>query len=122
MNMNAKMAATILGVIFLAVGVLGFIPNPLVSPGGIFAVNPAHNAVHIVSGLIILGGAYSAVGARTTLLVVGVIYAVVAILGYVMSGDMLLGIIQVNDNDRWLHVVLAVVILAAGYFLPNGKK
>lgn len=122
MSVNAKMAAMILGVIFLAVGVLGFIPNPLVSPSGIFAVNPAHNVVHIVSGLVILGGAYSAIGARTTLLVVGAVYAVVAILGFVMSGDMLLGTIQVNDADRWLHVLLAVVILAAGYFLPNGRK
>jgi len=36
-----------------------------------------------------------------------------------LAGDMLLGIIHVNNADKWLHVVLAVVILAAGFMLPD---
>ncbi len=52
MNLNAKTAAIVIGVIFLAVGILGFFPNPLVSPTGLFAVNTVHNLIHIVSGLV----------------------------------------------------------------------
>jgi hypothetical protein len=118
--MNAKTAALIIGIVFIVVGILGFIPNPLVSPTGIFAVNTAHNLVHLVSGIAILAGAYmAAIGAALTLKVFGVIYGLVAILGLFTGSGMLLGLIHVNTADHWLHVVLAVVILAAGFMLPE---
>lgn len=121
MTITAKTAAIVLGAIFIIVGILGFIPNPLVSPTGLFAVNAAHNVVHLASGAVLLAGALSAFGARTALLVIGVVYAAVALLGLALGGPMLLGVIQMNAADHALHVVLAVVILAAGYFLPEGK-
>jgi hypothetical protein len=119
--MNAKTAALIIGVAFVLVGILGFVPNPLVSPTGLFAVNTAHNLVHIVSGVFILGGAYSGMGAALTLKIFGVVYAAVAGMGFFTSGDMLLGLIQVNHADHWLHAALAVVILAAGFGLSDDR-
>jgi hypothetical protein len=119
--MNAKTAALIIGVVFLLVGILGFFPNPLVSPTGIFAVNTEHNLVHIVSGILILAGAYSGMGASLTLKIFGLVYALVAILGFMSTGNMLLGLILVNHADHWLHVLLAVVILAAGFLLPDER-
>jgi hypothetical protein len=121
MDMNAKTAALILGVVFVLVGILGFIPNPLISPTGLFVVNPAHNLVHLVSGAALLAGVYTDIGASLMLKIVGVIYAVVAILGLVMGGNMLLGLAAVNHADHWLHVALAVVILAAGFLLPDDR-
>jgi hypothetical protein len=121
MNLNARTAALVLGAVFLLVGILGFIPNPLVSSTGLFAVNTAHNLVHIVSGAVILAGAYTALGASMGLKIIGVIYALVAILGLFSSGPMLLGMILVNHADHWLHVALALVILAAGFLLPDDK-
>jgi len=120
--MTAKAAAIIIGIVFLAVGILGFIPNPLVSPDGIFAVNSMHNLVHLVSGVVILWGAYG-FGAALGLKIIGIVYAIVAILGFFMVGEdqMLLGLIHVNEADKWLHVVLAVVILAAGFGLPDDE-
>jgi hypothetical protein len=120
MNLNAKTAAIIIGVVFLAVGILGFFPNPLVSPTGLFAVNTAHNLVHIVSGLVLLAGAYTGLGAALALKVVGIVYAIVAVLGLVSGGaNMLLGMILVNHADHWLHVGLSAVILAAGFLLDD---
>jgi uncharacterized protein DUF4383 len=119
--MTAKTAATILGIVFVAVGILGFIPNPLVSPTGLFAVNTAHNLVHLVSGVALLAGAFTAIGASMTLKVFGIIYAVVAVIGLFTGGNMLLGLILVNHADHWLHVALAVVILAAGFMLPDDE-
>ena len=125
MDFNAKTAALVIGIVFIVAGLLGFVPNPLVSPTGVFAVNTAHNLVHLLTGIAILAGAYTTVGARNTLLVVGVIYAVVAIAGFIPGlttrGNMLLGFIQVNRADHWLHVLLAIVILAAGYYLPEDR-
>ena len=122
MNLNAKTAAMVLGIVFLIVGALGFVPNPIVGENGIFLTNHTHDWVHIGTGIVILLGAYSPLGATLTLRVVGIIYAIVAVLGFVMPGDMLMGMIAMNMADHWLHVVLAIVILYAGFGLPDVVK
>lgn len=122
MGLNARTAAIVFGVVFILVGVLGFIPNPLVGPDGFFAVNLTHNVIHLVSGGLLLAGVYTQLGASMALKIVGVVYALVAILGFVMPGDMMLGMVAMNEADRWLHVVLAVVLLAAGFGLNGMKK
>ena len=119
--MTTKLAATVIGIVFLAVGILGFIPNPIVSPTGMFAVNTLHNVVHLVSGAVLLGGVYTSLGSGLALKIVGVVSGAVAILGLVVGPGMLLGLIHVNAADNWLHVVLAIVILAAGFMLPDNK-
>ena len=118
--MNTRMAGMVLGAVFILVGILGFIPNPLVSPTGLFVVNPLHNIVHLVSGAVILGGVYS-FGSALGLKIVGIVYAIVAVLGLVMTQDNMLFGIAMNMADHWLHVVLAVVILLAGFALPDDK-
>jgi hypothetical protein len=118
--MNTRTAGLVIGIVFIVVGVLGFIPNPLISATGFFMVNTLHNVVHLVSGAVILAGVYS-FGSALGLKIIGVVYAIVAILGLVMGGDMLFGI-AVNMADHWLNVVLAVVILIAGFGLPDGGK
>lgn len=122
MGLNARTAAIVFGVVFILVGVLGFIPNPLIGPEGIFAVNTTHNVIHLVSGALLLAGVYTQLGASMALKIVGIVYAIVAILGFVMPGDMMLGMVAMNEADRWLHVVLAVVLLAAGFGLNGMKK
>jgi hypothetical protein len=118
--MNARTAAFALGIIFIIVGVLGYIPNPLVGPNAIFVTNGMHNLVHIISGIFLLIGVYTALGPTLALRIVGVVYALVAILGFVMmhGGDGMMFGIAMNALDHWLHVVLAIVILAAGFGLP----
>ncbi|HEX5006851.1 MAG TPA: DUF4383 domain-containing protein [Hyphomonadaceae bacterium] len=118
--MNARTGALVLGVIFILVGIAGFVPNPLVGPNGIFVTNPMHDYIHIGSGAVLVLAGLSSF-AKPGLLLVGVIYAAVAALGFVMQEDMLLGLIHVNDADRYLHVGLALVLLAAGILLPGGN-
>jgi hypothetical protein len=119
--MTARLAAIVLGIVFVLIGLLGFFNNPVL---GLFAVNPAHNIVHIVSGVVLLAGAYSSLGSSMALKIIGIVYVIVAILGFFMvSADgMLLGFITMNEADKWLHVVLAVVILAAGFLLPDDDQ
>ena len=121
MNLNARTAGILIGVVFVVVGIVGFIPNPLVSPTGLFAVNTAHNLVHLLSGAAILACALTGVATALSLQIFGVVYALVAILGFLSHGNMLLGLVRVNHADHWLHVLLAVVILAAGFLLPEEK-
>ena len=113
--MDTRMVANVLGVILIIAGIIGFIPNPIAySSGAFFTVNAAHNVVHIVSGLFLLAGAFTGLGSAMALRILGTVYVIVAVLGFV-GGDMILGFISNNSGDDWLHVVLAIVLLVAGF-------
>lgn len=126
MDFNARTAAFVLGIVLLIAGVLGYIPNPLVghmSDGtpALFLTNNLHNLVHIASGIFLLIGVYTSLGSSMALKILGIVYAIVAILGFVlpMPDGMMFGVLLMNQADNWLHVVLAIVLLAAGFALPT---
>jgi hypothetical protein len=113
-----KTAAILFGIVFLLVGVLGFVPG--ITTGqmllGIFHVNAVHNLVHLLSGAVaLLTGLTSTAAARTYFRVFGIVYALVAVLGFIVGNGLLLGLIANNMADTWLHVVIALVALALGF-------
>jgi hypothetical protein len=119
----AKTLSLVFGVVFVLVGVLGWIPNPIVGPSGIFETNFMHDLVHLVIGLVFLYVAFMAVHQATLAFkVVGVVYLLIAVLGFFMAphGGALLGLVHTNAADHWLHVVLGVVLLGLGFMLPKG--
>jgi hypothetical protein len=114
------MVANVLGVILIIAGIIGFVPNPIAySSDAIFTVNAAHNVVHIVSGLFLLAGAYTGLGSAMALRILGIVYVIVAVLGFISGDNMILGFISNNSGDNVLHVVLALVLLAAGFGLTE---
>jgi uncharacterized protein DUF4383 len=123
----AKTFGMLFRIIFLAVGILGFVPGITTTGAdgmpmllGIFMVNTAHSVVHIASGIVFLLASMSGAGAaRLWFQLFGVIYAIVAILGFMTPNGMLLGLISNNPADTWLHVVLAVAMLAIGFGTPK---
>ena len=117
-----KTAAILFGIVFLAVGILGFVPgittdvNGMPMLLGIFHVNPAHDFVHIASGVVFLLCGMAGPGpSRTFFKIFGVVYALVAVMGFVVGNGMIFGLISNNTADTWLHVVLAVVMLYLGF-------
>jgi hypothetical protein len=121
-----KTLGMLFGIVFLAVGVLGFVPgvtsvvNGMPMLLGIFHVNTAHNLVHIVSGAIFLFAAMSGAGAaRLWFQIFGVIYAIVAVLGFTNPAGPLLGMISNNPPVTYLHVVLAAAMLLIGFATPK---
>jgi hypothetical protein len=124
MALNARNVAFVLGVIMLIVGVLGYVPNPIVGPTGFFVTNNLHNLVHILSGILLLIGVYTALGPSLALKILGIVYAIVAVLGLVMmkGGDGVMFGIAMNMMDHWLHVILAILLLAAGFGLPAMRR
>src|SRR5690242_16853272 len=109
-----KTAAVLFGIVFLLVGILGFVPGVTNDQMllGIFHVNAAHNVVHLVSGAVALwAGMATASCARMFFRVFGIVYALVALLGFFVGNGMLLGLISNNMADTWLHVIIAVVAL-----------
>ena len=110
------------GSVFVLVGLLGFIPNPLVSSGGIFEVNAMHNLVHLLTGAAFLfGGLFLEGREGLTLKTVTAAYFGVAVLGFLTSGNTLLGMVHINEADRWLHLGLAIAMLAAAFVASRPK-
>ena len=119
--MTAKTAALVFGLVFIAVGLLGFVDNPIVgtSDDAIFHADQTHNIVHIVSGVLFVLVALAAAGAAKTFLILfGVVYLALGVMGLTSIGSdsmtTLLGFLHVNANDNYLHIGLGVVILLVG--------
>ncbi|MEZ5566635.1 MAG: DUF4383 domain-containing protein [Gammaproteobacteria bacterium] len=122
MSVTSRKVCLLFGVTFLAAGILGFVPNPLVSPDGIFAVNTMHNVVHLMTGVVFLMGAASDEDtACTTARAIGLAYVVVTIAGFLTSGHLLLGLVHINEADRWLHAGLAAIIVVSGFGVPRPR-
>jgi Domain of unknown function (DUF4383) len=106
------------GIIFVVVGVLGFIPA--VTPGGrllgVFEVNTLHNIIHLATGVVaIIVGMASEQAIRNFFRIFGIIYALVAVLGFYYGNQPLFGLVANNLADSGLHVVIAAVALYLGF-------
>jgi hypothetical protein len=133
----ARLYCLLIGGVLVAAGILGFFYEASFAAGdevvaddvlGLLAVNGWHNLVHIAIGGLLLVAAGGA--ARPAAMFVGVLYLVLAGLGFVATGDdgigfvaengVLIDLVPVNDEDNWLHVILGITgILAA---LASGRK
>lgn len=115
----------VLGVVFLAVGILGFIPGITTRYGdlgfagsdsgskllGLFQVSILHNIVHLLFGLAGLLAARSFDSSRIYMLGGGVIFLALFVLGLFGGADW----IPANNADDWLHLGLGVVMVGIGY-------
>ena len=122
-----QLAAAVFGLVFLLVGIGGFIPgvtsnyDELSLLGtdsnaellGIFRVSIVHNVVHLLFGVGILAAASSALS-KAYLLGGGVVYLLVAGLGFVIDEDSDANVLPVNDADNFLHVGLSLAMILVG--------
>jgi len=120
----AKTVAKIVGAVLLLVGILGF--TTVLAPLGAH-LNPAHNAVHIVSGIISLyfGFAASMSAARAFDLAFGAIYLLLGVVGYLVgdAGNMHMlhiGPLNLANMDHNIHIVVGTLFLVGG--LMTGRS
>lgn len=120
--MSGKNVASVLGIIFVIVALIGFLGGwGIVGTNGIFATDTMHDLVHLVIGLVLIIVAYGyPMYSSTTLMVVGIVYAIVGIWGFV-SGDMVPGIL-VNSADDYLHILLALISFFGGYLTRSDSS
>ena len=124
--------ARVVGVVFLLVGLLGFVPgittnlyDGLEFAGeqgnaellGIFKVSVLHNIVHGLFGLAGLALASTWTGARMYLLGGGAVYVALWLLGILGGADW----IPSNAADNWLHLALGAALIAAGVLTTREK-
>jgi Domain of unknown function (DUF4383) len=127
-------AAIAVGVTFLVVGVLGFIPgvtthykgtggmgfsglNSHAELFGLFRVSVLHNGLHMLLGLVGVLSAMKAESARLYLIAGGLIYLVLSIYGFVIDNASSANFVPINTADNWLHLVLAVGMVVLGVVL-----
>jgi hypothetical protein len=131
-----RTAAMTAGIIFLAIGILGFIPgittnyDELTWAGhesdalllGIFQVSILHNIVHLLFGIAGLVMARNAVSARNYLIGGGVIYAILWIYGLIVDNESQANFVPMNTADDWLHLILAIAMIGAGVALSRTSE
>jgi hypothetical protein len=114
-----------LGIAYIAIGVLGFIPGitvPSTPAGqgmllGIFAVNPLHNVAHLVLGAVLVWAGMSpamTIQVNKALAVVFALLVVVSFLAPIAEG------VAINPPDTFLHLASALVTGYVGFMGARG--
>ena len=127
--------ALVYGLVFLLVGVLGFIPgittnyDTLAIAGhhseamllGLFQVSVLHNVVHLFYGVVGVAMCRTAVMSRDYLRWGGIVYGLLWIYGLVVNHDSNANLVPLNTGDNWLHFGLAVTMIVLS-FLRTGNR
>lgn len=127
----AQFAAMVIGAAFLLLGVGGFIPgitsdfDQLSWAGhhsgaqllGVFAVSVLHNLIHLAFGFAGVVLARSGGAAIAYLFWGGVTYAALWLYGLAVDHHGPLNFVPVDSAGNWLHLVLAVLMIASGLIL-----
>lgn len=124
-----RTVALVFGAVYLLVGVLGFLGEPIVTGGaaegmpsatgsllGIFPINALHNIVHLLIGAALLYGATSHSTAVLMCRAVGAVYVVVGLLGIVVPDGF--GLLPLGGTDILLHLATAAILLGVTYMNP----
>jgi hypothetical protein len=128
---SVQSAALLAGIVFLAVGILGFVPGVTTHYGdlsfaghdsgaklfGIFQTSILHNIVHILFALAGIAMARTWEGGRKFLIVGGVIYLILFVYGLIAHGGTGANFIPVNSADNVLHAAFGIAMIALGYVL-----
>ncbi|GAA1625506.1 DUF4383 domain-containing protein [Georgenia ruanii] len=132
---SVQTAALVLGIVFLVVGVLGFVPGitshyTLIAVAGhrssamllgIFQVSILHNIVHLLFGIAGIVLSRSVAAARGYLVWGGVIYLALWLYGLIIDQASPVNFVPVNTADNWLHFLLGVVMIVLGVALTRRK-
>ena len=126
-----RTAALVFGLVFLAVGIAGFIPglttdaDELELSGhesgaellGVFQVSGLHNAVHILFGLAGIVASRRWMWSRVYLIASGIAYLGLLVYGLAVEHDSEANFVPINDADNWLHLGLGIAMLGLGLAL-----
>ena len=117
----AQLFALVFGAVYVLIGLAGFIVTGFDDFAAknyseeliLFPVNPLHNIVHLAVGALWLGSAARHQSAKAVNMLIGVVYALVAILGF--AGALkFLAIEDAGSTDNFLHVATALLAIYFG--------
>ncbi|HUQ33773.1 MAG TPA: DUF4383 domain-containing protein [Pyrinomonadaceae bacterium] len=135
----AKTICKLLGVIFLVVGIAGFVQPGLLGTH----LSMAHNLVHILSGIVALyfGFAGTLSGARGFALAFGAVYLLLGIVGFIMGTDqanslpnmsgmasdtrlwkVIPGTLEFGTADHAVHILLGILFLVGALMTRTDSR
>lgn len=131
---QVQLGAMAVSVVFLLVGVAGFIPGittrymdmQVAGNGsdaqllGLFRVSVLHNVVHLAFGVVGLAFSRTPLRARNFLLYGGFVYAVLFFYGIVIDYQSRANFVPFDDADNVLHFALAAGMIALSIVLDRG--
>ena len=132
---TARAFALAIGIVFLAIGVLGFIPA-LVTPApeqapdvrftyyygylfGLLPVNYFVNLAHMAMGAWGLAASRGEGGSRAYAKTIAVVSGALAIVGMIPALNTIFGLVPVYGKDVWLHAIAAIVAAFFGWVMPR---
>ena len=86
-----------------------------------FNVSVLHNLVHLAFGVAGIALPRTFNSARSYLIGGGIVYLVLVIYGLVIDDDSSANFVPVNDAGNWLHLGLAVAMIALGAALGRRR-
>lgn len=127
--MNTRYFALIVGILYLVIGVAGFIPALRTNPPthapdvaihashgyllGLFPVNVLHNIVHLIIGIWGIAAYRTFNQSRVFSRSLAVLYGILAVMGLFPVLNTTFGLIPIHGHDVWLHAITAII---AAYF------
>ena len=133
--MGTRTFALVIGIAFLAAGVLGFVPGAVHPPHpgapdlrvdggygyllGLFPVNVLHNLVHLIVGVAGVASYRSLPMAIRFSRGLAIFYGVLTIMGLIPGLGTTFGLIPIFGHDVWLHGVTAAVAAYFGWIVHS---
>jgi hypothetical protein len=135
MKTTTQKFALIVGIAFLTMGIMGFIPALVSKPAtvaafsdrlqvvsgygylmGLFPVNTAHNIIHMATGIVGIFAAISLDSSRFFAGQLGIYYMTLTVLGLIPTTNTFFGLVPIFGLDVLLHGVTAVLGIYFGFF------
>ena len=127
--MMTRRFALVVGIIYLVIGIAGFIPGLVqgqdypdltVDAGsgallGLFPVNVVHHVVHLLVGVLGIAAYRAFDSARLYARGLAIVYGLLAVMGLISAANLhtMFGLTPLFSHDVWLHAVTAAI---AAYF------
>jgi uncharacterized protein DUF4383 len=120
----AKRICTVVGIVFILVGLAGFaMPGLLGTHLGL-----VHNVIHLVSGALALYfGLGSSSSALTFCRVFGTVYLLLGVVGFALGDgtdrmfEVIPGQLMLGTMDHVVHIALGAVFLIGGFALGGAR-
>ena len=133
--MRTTQFAKLMGVIFILVGLMGFVPALMGPPAdfgvnmtvltgygfllGLFPVNVLHNLVHLLIGAWGWTASRTMAGSRAFARGLAVFYGALAVMGLIPGLNTMFGLIPIFGHDIWLHAGTAALAAYFGFGMPR---
>ncbi len=118
----AKTLAIILGIVFVVLSLVAFIPNQFIGANNsLFTTDVTYNIMYLIFGIALLIAAGAGEGASALWLkIIGVLELILFIDGLFQSSA-LFSFIGANMADTWLNLVLGIILVLGGYAKSKGN-